>query len=310
MNYGSVTRGNDLSIIGVIRNTGNLSLILNLSINSTCCSFDGPSAYIIQNLSTTALNVRVHARLNESLGLNTIHLLLSTEGLSSAQDFSIQVGENPLLTDLESYRSDLDKLKADIAAYAASGVDVSGLQQLYARLENSINSAGASSVADDVSSFAAQVDAAKSELEQAQQELASAGLLKLVLDNKFWILLGAVLALIALYLLTQIMVPYIRLTAEIRRMADKEQSQVEGRKATYKDYFMGKVDEKAFEEMIIGKQSEILSTKGTLRHKVDERSALVKNKLSPKAVGDWVKSAFGLRPLAARLKAKAKKTKA
>ncbi len=44
----------------------------------------------------------------------------------------------------------------------------------------------------------------------------------------------------------------------------------------------------------------------TLRHKMDERNSLVKDKLSPNAVRDWVISGFGLRQLAGIVKRRAK----
>ena len=74
--------------------------------------------------------------------------------------------------------------------------------------------------------------------------------------------------------------------------------------------FAGKVDEKAFEEMIIGKQSEILSTKGALRHKMDERNSIVRSRLSPKAAKEWVLSGFGLRRVFGRLGKRIHKKKA
>ena len=297
----NVKRGENATLIGTISNTGNLTLEINMTVQNGCCSSFVPGSVVVQNLSSLDVPITVHAALMDPAGSYIFTVNATSSGLESDKSFTVNVVENQLNTELDGYKAALEKLKADIASYAESGIDVSSLQGIYAQLENSISSASSSSAADDLSSFTAQVDSVKAQLEQAQTELTSAGPLKFVLDNKYWLMAAALAALILLYLVTQITVPYMKLTREIKRMVDKEQSQVEGRKATYKDYFMGKVDEKAFEEMIIGKQSEILSTKGSLRHKIDERNSLVKQKLSPKAMKDWIVSGFGLRKVAAKL---------
>ena len=307
--YVEVKRGENATIMGSIINTGNLTLDINLTVEGGCCTAFTQQGIVVQNLSSVDVPITVHPALAEALGDYLFTVNARSEGLEASKGFTARVLDNPLLADIGRYRSLLDQLKDELVTYANNGLDISSITPLVEEIQGIIYSANESAAGDNLAALQEQLAQAKAKLDDAVAKASSLGVVNFILENKWWIALSIVLAFIALYLLTQIAVPFIRLTREIRRMVDKEQSQVEGRKATYKDYFMGKVDEKAFEEMIIGKQSEILSTKGALRHKMDERNALVRSRLSPKAVKEWLVSGFGLRNIAARLAKKIRKRK-
>ncbi len=304
--YVEVKRGENATVMGTVSNTGNLTLNISLAIANGCCRVFAAQSVVVQNLSSLDLPITVHPALLEELGDYLFTVNATTEGLGASKGFTVRVTENQLLIDIQSYQAGLDQLKGGLAIYANNGLDISGIAPLAEEIEGIINSANASAAGDRLAEFQAQLSQAKAKLDDAVAKASQLGLLNFLVENRWWILTGIIVAFIALYLTTQIAVPYVQLTREIKRMIDREKSQVEGRKATYKDYFMGKVDEKAFEEMIIGKQSEILSTKGSLRHKMDERNALIRSRLSPGAMAAWLKSGFGLRTLLEKMKDKKK----
>lgn len=293
--YVEIERGGNSTIIGTVSNTGNVALDINLTVQNNCCEIYAGKSFRLQNLSSLDIPVLVHTKILEQIGEYLITLTLNeSAGLSAERAVSVKVVENPILADLEKYKAELERIRSDIGNYSGSGIDVTGVEALASQIEGSISQASMSASADSLAELETQMGLAKAKLEQARAQLDSLGLWKFVLDYKWWIALGIILAFAALYMATEILVPYCRLSREIKRMADKEKGQVQGRIATEKQYFTGKIDEKAFEEILIGKQSEILDTKGAIRHKMQERNELVRNKLSPKAVKDWVISGFGL----------------
>jgi hypothetical protein len=316
-----VKRGESSVIRGKIENTGNVTLNISVVVGGGCCRAGAASSaglpadagswsVLVQNLSFVDVPITVHAALGEKLGDYLFSINLTDEsGLFSSGVFTVRVNESSLLEEKSFFAAELERLRAELLSYEAQGLDVSKVREALERLEGSLNSAGASVSTDDLAGLQAQIVDARQQLESAKAELGSMFLWKFALENRYAIIAAVIVAFILLYLITEIAVPYVRLTAEIKRMADKEQSQVEARKATEKQYFMGKIDEKAFEDILIGKQSEILTTKGTARHKMQERDELVRKKLSPSAVKGWLVSVFGLRPLAGRLLARLRKNK-
>ena len=55
-------------------------------------------------------------------------------------------------------------------------------------------------------------------------------------------------------------------------------------------YFQGKINQQAFNDMLIGEQSKILSARAKASEKADERKRLIKAKLSPSGIAKWLGS--------------------
>jgi hypothetical protein len=300
-----VVRGENLTVHSTVENTGNLTLELKLFVQKGCCSLDAPETVTAESLTQQSMPLVVHAPLNEALGDYLFVVSLNdSSGISRSRSFNVKVVESPLLANITAYKQELDKLKAEVNSYRNSGLDVSGIEGLINSLDSTLASSSSSISQDMLAQLREQVNSALADITQARAQLGSLALMKFLIDYKWWLVAAALAAFILAYLISEIAYPFIKLTREIRRMTDKEGAQVEARKATEKQYFMGKIDEKAFEDILIGKQSEILTTKGTARHKMQERDELVRKKLSPSAFKGWITSGFGLRRLAARLRKK------
>ena len=111
-----------------------------------------------------------------------------------------------------------------------------------------------------------------------------------ILDNKWWIILVVIVVIVATYLIVEVALPLHRLTKDIRALVTRENEMVQKRKEIEKQYFMGKINERAFNDMIIGEQEKILGGRGEAAEKLKERDKLIKDKLSPGGVARWLRS--------------------
>ncbi|MFH1364156.1 MAG: hypothetical protein ABIH52_00710 [Candidatus Aenigmatarchaeota archaeon] len=137
-----------------------------------------------------------------------------------------------------------------------------------------------------------------------QAELTNKAIERLFMENKFNIAAGMIIVLIVSYLVTQIMIPYIRLGRGLKRMIDEEKTLVSTRIATEKQYFSRKIDEKTFNLMMIQGQEKVLKTRSSIRQMKETRGTIVKSKLTPTAMYNWIKA--GPRKLADKFHGKPK----
>jgi hypothetical protein len=113
---------------------------------------------------------------------------------------------------------------------------------------------------------------------------------KFFVENKWNISAAIMTTLITSYMATQIIYPYLKLGKEIKALVEEEQSLVKARIETEKQYFMRKIDEQTFSQIMIEKQGKILKLRADIKRKKEERSTLIKQRLHPLAMVRWMKS--------------------
>ena len=59
---------------------------------------------------------------------------------------------------------------------------------------------------------------------------------------------------------------------------------------TEKQYFSRRIDEKTFNLMMIQGQEKVLKTRSTIKHMQETKKTLVKSKLTPTSLYNWIKS--------------------
>jgi succinyl-CoA synthetase alpha subunit len=71
-------------------------------------------------------------------------------------------------------------------------------------------------------------------------------------------------------------------------MRQQEKAGIETRKRTEKDYFLRRIDEQTFREIMVREQEKIMHLRSEIADAEERLARLVRAKLSPKAVVSWI----------------------
>ncbi len=287
--------GTSSKVIITLNNTGEANLTLNITIEKQCC-----------DLSLTSMSVNISEQDFQEFPLDINSSLLQVPGNYSitikarwkwggdsgeeVKTITVNINRNPLLDKLDILWQDLGELEARIQEYAASGLGVAALQNSAEEIRQALDEANDSIAANQINVLESRINFAFDRINNIRKGISGLEMQKLLFDYKWYIIGGIIAVFILSYLATQVIVPYYRLGKEIRALRSKEKAQVQGRVVTEKDYFSGRMTEEAFNKILMEKQTKILDTRGKLRQKLEERSELIKSRLTPRAVGKWIKS--------------------
>lgn len=287
-----VSRGENVTVIGTAENTCTISIIINLSTESELAVFALDSFNLSEAPSSLDIPITIHTALTQGLGVYFVTVSASSYGIESNKTIRVDVKENPLIERLDELETQLDSLRESIREYSDAGLYVQDLEELAGRIEELLQGANLSIQRDSLAEFRSQLELAEGNVDSANAQLSVLGIQKFIFENKWWIISGVIIIIILSYLSTEILIPYYRLSRNAKRLKTKEKTQVQGRIATEKNYFMGKMTEDAFNKILMEKQTKILDTRGAIRESIKERNELIKSKLTLGAVKNWFTSGF------------------
>ena len=277
--------GEDEAFTLTVSNTGNESIDLNISMESECCVLSLHEKHLtLLEQSSVDIPISIHASLQQQPGTYRVFMNAKWDWLQKNKTVNVEITRNPLFNRVEGLESELEKLRQDIADYRDSGVYVADLEQRASQMEKAISDARAGIKQDDLSMLEAGVAVADGAASQVRGRLSVLSVQKILLDNKWWIALGAIIAFFASYILMEILLPIHKLTEEIGKLKVREKEMVQKRKEIQKQYFMGKISEQAFNDMLIGSQEKVLGVRGMAIEKAKERDAIVRSKLTPRGI--------------------------
>lgn len=208
--------------------------------------------------------------------------------MNESKAFQIELGENPLLRQITQLEEQFPLLDQRIQEYQDAGLDTSQLESLRAGAEQALADARESVDADALKELALHVQYAADALSAAETMLGELGSWKLLGDYK-WILMAiAIIAIITAYLLLEVVAPFVRLGREILRLSGEEKTLVQTRIETEKQYFNRQIDEPTFTKILTDGQAKILRARSELKEAREKRASLLKERLSPRALGSWL----------------------
>lgn len=293
--------GEDRAVTITLYNTGETNLTINLSVEKNCCDVSFLQKTL--NLSEQAsldIPLVIHSKLLENPGNYIITVRVQFGWLEKTRAIRVKINKNPSLAEVGKLEGELAGIEAQIAEYKASGVYVAALEGRADEIRQALKEADNSITGDDLEVLKERISFASAGIETTRVEFTNLVVQKAILDNKWWIILGVIVAIIASYLISEVVVPVHRLTREIKKFSSGEKEMVQKRKEIEKQYFMGKINEKAFNEMLIGEQGKILGARGKAIKMAKERTLILKTKLSPREMFNWLRA--GPKGLARRIR--------
>ncbi len=178
---------------------------------------------------------------------------------------------------------------SEMNEYKDAGVDVSHLEHRINNIQNLIQDANEAVGQDNLELLKQYNDEIRSDVEFIQAEKERLAFQKLIYENKWNITYGVIIGIVSAYLIIQVIVPFVRLSHEIVKLTFDKTALTQSRRKTEKQYFLRKIDEQTFRRIVTSKHSQILKLSSTIDLKRQQRIDLVKKRLNPLYLGEYIK---------------------
>jgi hypothetical protein len=288
-----------------VNNTGNAAINVTLTAESDCIYIQMPNEMNLGVGASGDVFMTLHVPLNQTPDVCEVTAILTSGSTEKTKGVGVTVTRNEDLIILEEQQQKLLELESRISELSSSGVDVTGLLELKTQTEQLIQQAMFNVQSDDSTSLGNNVDELAALVIGMENSMTLLSIYKFVLDNRLYIITIIVLSIMISYMVTQVLLPFSRLGKDMVLLAKKEKELVLTRVNTEKQYFKRQIDERTFQSILAKKQEEILKTRGQLSEMTNERNNLIKSRLSPVSLGNWLVG--GPKRLYAKLKGREKK---
>ena len=273
-----------------IENIGETELNLIISSEKECCDLNYTETLKLEKKETKAVPISVHTKLSQKIGEYLIKFKVAGAEIEKEENLKIVVKESQYISYLSLIKEKLPKLKEEIKNHKTAGVDVASLEKEIQQIEILIGEANLSIASDDMDNLNKQTDEIKLKISYIESKLLSLKIEKFLLENKWNLIFTAIIILLITYLVTRVFYPYLKTSKEIKILRDKEQELINSRKETERKYFLRKMDEKAFRDILTRTQQKIFELNGEIKRRKDYKESIIKEKLAPVAFLIWVKS--------------------
>ncbi|RLJ02509.1 MAG: hypothetical protein DRP10_01145, partial [Candidatus Aenigmatarchaeota archaeon] len=285
-----IERGYNKTILLKFRSLSKRKITLTLKINKSCCSlYTLPKTIDLDPDELSEVPLLIDTSLSRKPGNYLITFLVCGENLTKKRILNVQIEENKDIDKLRDNKKRLEELKREIKKYGEY-VDVSNLFRLVDKADMFLNEANLSIARDDLQTLKRNLEEADLTMKEIENKLLSLKIKKFLLENKWNFMLIALIILLITYLLTQIISPYFKLSKELKSLKEKEQELTNSRKETEKKYFLRKIDEKTFRDILVRTQQKIFEIRGEIKRKKENKERILKEKLAPIALLIWIKS--------------------
>jgi hypothetical protein len=286
----TIVQGSRGFVTGTLKNTGNVDLALRTSVEKDCCEVSVEGEIQVKPLASQVVTIEVRPRLSDPPGEYVISVKALAEGASpKEQAFTVNVIEHALVASLRGMESRVPELEKEIESYTEAGVDAGSLMQEIAKVKEHVGKALEAMAEDDLERFQSHVSAAQDSMRSIEATMLALRIQKFLVENKWGIVTAAVVSVFLSYLILEVSWPYYKLGREIKRLQHIQDSFVQARRETELQYFNRKIDEKTFVGIMKEKESQVMQARGQLKLRTQERSELVKKKLSLKAFAQWLR---------------------
>ncbi|MBU0952918.1 MAG: hypothetical protein KKA90_00640 [Nanoarchaeota archaeon] len=285
--------GTNGKVIGKLVNTGELLLNVSLLIGSECCKVTAPNAVNISVGGEAEFALDVRAQLIDLPGTYEVNVTAAAESkqgvpLVQTQSFVVTITPNELVPGVEDLVQALNQLADMIDWYEQQGVNMDTVKNILVQANNALAAAEASLSGDQVAALQAQLDEARMHLANAMEGV-NAKYIELVVRQNLVVIIIILISIVVLtYLLTQIGIPYLRMSREVGRLRKEEEILIQKRKLTERDYFQRKIDEKIFNKTMITTQGEIFKVRGQIKRLQENKELLLRTRKTPGGAKDVV----------------------
>jgi len=287
-----IKQGEDGKVGGTMKNTGNVQLLLKSSVDieKDCCSVDISPSFTVPQKTTRGFNATIHVNTSTEPGEYLLNFKLNYLALQNSQPVKVIVKENEIISYiLKTMTSELPRIISEINEYKDVGIDVSHLEYRISNIQELIQNANEAVQQDNLELLKQYNDEIRSDVEYINAEKERLALQKLIYENKWNITYGIIIGIVSVYLIIQVIAPFVRLSHEIVKLTFDKTALTQSRIKAEKQYFLRKIDEQTFRRIVTSKHSQILKLSSTVDLKKQQRIDLVKKRLNPLSLGEHIK---------------------
>jgi hypothetical protein len=285
-----IEQGQDATILGSLFNIGNQPLVLNATLESKCCNITLPKGFELAVKKETAFSINVHVPLFQELGEYVVNITISTANVAKEKAFKIIVKKGTSINSLNELETKLSNLESQVKEYEKLGINVNDLKNMIEQTKQLLSGGKSSINRDSSANLRNSLDNANKILSSLSSKLPALGVQKFLQQNKYNISLAITTLVLTTYTATQIVLPYHKLSQELKFLTEEEAALVQSRVDAEKQYFRRTINEQTFTNIMITKQEKVLKTRAMLKLKQEEKAGLVRSRLSPKALARWIKN--------------------
>jgi hypothetical protein len=284
-----IKQGEDKEITGVIENTGNtvLELLSFFNASEDCCNISLPPSFELKEKEEKVFTILIHAPLFAVVrDYPNTTISIGTSLFRKDRTIDITVGQSPHYNSLSELENELADIENKIQEVKNSGIDTSSLEAMVEKSKALLQNANSSIASDQIDVLSASLASLTSNNQLVESRLGGLRNQAFLLQNAWLIGLFVVMSFTTMYMVPQVLLPLNKKEKELSELKEEEEALVISRVETEKQYFMRKIDENTFSQLMIGKQDKILKIRAQIRERESERIQIIKS-VSPLAMATW-----------------------
>lgn len=271
----NIVTGETVESLASIENTGDTSLYLTVDYSLDCCTVDMVDRFTLELNERRSIPITISSNLSEIPGRYKLSIDIISENISKEYTIVVNLIQNPLVSQLDSFKQDYARLRNLIDDLNLLGVDTSLYEESLRFSKDLIADAQKAVDSNDVTGLESINTKLDRGLGNLDKEMADKESLKWILENKYSIAGTLISILIMIYLLQGYFVPFISLTRELKDLRKKESDLASEEKATEKEYFTRVIDKPTFSKIMTEKHKQLTDVRTHITHLSTLRSRLI-----------------------------------
>ncbi len=296
----SIVRGTPKTFFVALANTGEKRITGRIKISGEACIvFNYSDIQTLEPQESKTINFTVYCPLNITGTEGEIKLSIEAEGIVKESVINLAIRNNPAVIKLKSLIDEWDRLRSLEQKLSGLGIldeetqfEFKKVLEFYKKAREEIKKDNLTAVEEIAEEIEEILPRLKNKLVEIEEKKTYLLLTKSVKENMHFILLGIIIAIYLAYLFSQVIKPYFRLRKMLHSLREKEKCLIRARIETQKQFFMRKIDEKTFRELMIKRQHEILTVRAQMKTIAEEMSALSSKVWNIKHMISWIKELF------------------
>jgi hypothetical protein len=234
----------------------------------------------------------IHVPLSTNVSEYLTSIGVGTSTFKKERSLTVAVTKSPYYASLEEIVAELSDIEKEIQDYKKAGVDVRSLEDKIEQTKLELYNANNSISTDQLNALTGYISDMSGNVNYVQTELSSIRT-RIFFSQVTWLVLLLIISsFLTTYMVPEVLMPLYKTGNEIRKLKEEEKILVSSRLETEKQYFLRKMDEKTFSNIMIGKQDKILKTRATIKEKEDESKKIIEDRLKPKGIARTIKEKF------------------
>ncbi|MEM0476477.1 MAG: hypothetical protein QW367_02460 [Candidatus Aenigmatarchaeota archaeon] len=278
-------QGETKMLVGIIKNIGKKQAFIKIEYNSTCCEINlNENEFKLDVGEIKSLIFVIHSYLNESIGeykldINIFDKIEKKKLISKSVIINLNL--NQLFIKKAKLINEFEKLKPTIQEYKIYNILSAEILNLIDKTSKIIEVLDNYIKNDDLKNFEISIIEIEKNIEKIKDYLENKKINLFFAKYKDEIFVIIIVSFILSYTISQIIIPYLKISKEIKKLIIEEEVILKQRREIQKQFFMRKISDEIFKKLITDTQNKLLAIRGKIKTLNEEKSRLLKERINP-----------------------------